>query len=108
MDALPPAAWQAAVVSAQGRTVPATETPWMRSREVLIHVVDLDAGLTFADLPADFLAALRADITAKRGADNVPDVRGRAADITAYLAGRPYSGVTTPDGAPPPELPPWL
>ena len=45
----------------------AAETPWMRSREVMVHAVDLATGLTFADLPEDFLAALRADITVKRG-----------------------------------------
>ena len=108
MAALPDEAWQATVVTAQGRAVAATETPWMRSREVMVHAVDLAAGLTFADLPGDFLAALREDITSKRGAENVPAVRGSDADVTAYLAGRPHSGVTTPDGAPAPELPPWL
>ena len=108
MAALPDQAWQATVVTAQGRAVAATEAPWMRSREVMVHAVDLAAGLTFADLPGDFLAALREDITSKRGAENVPAVRGSDADVTAYLAGRPHSGVTTPDGAPAPELPPWL
>jgi maleylpyruvate isomerase len=108
MEALPDEAWQAKVITAQGRTVAATETPWMRSREVMVHAIDLATGLTFAGLPEDFLAALREDITSKRGAENVPAVRGSDADVTAYLAGRPYSGVTTPDGAPPPELPPWL
>jgi hypothetical protein len=108
MAGLPDEAWQAEVVTAQGRTVPATETPWMRSREVMVHATDLGTGLAFTGLPGDFLAALRADITSKRGAQNVPAVHGSDADVTAYLAGRPYSGVTTPDGAPAPELPPWL
>ena len=108
LEALPDEAWQAEVVTAQGRTVAATETPWMRSREVMVHAVDLATGLTFAGLPGDFLAALREDITSKRSPENVPDVRGSNADVTAYLAGRPSSGVTTPDGAPAPELPPWL
>ena len=108
MEALPAGAWQAEVVTAQGRAVPAAETPWMRSREVLVHAVDLGTGLAFADLPDAFLAALRADITGKRGPENVPDVRGSAADVTAYLAGRPFSGVTMPDGGSPPELSTWL
>jgi len=80
----------------------------MRSREVMVHAVDLATGLTFAGLPEDFLAALREDIISKRGAENVPAVRGSDADVTAYLAGRPHSGVATPDGSPSPELPPWL
>jgi maleylpyruvate isomerase len=108
MRALPDQAWQAKVVTAQGRTVAAAETPWMRSREVMVHAVDLATGLTFADLPEDFLAALREDITSKRGTQNVPAVRGSDADVTAYLAGRPYSDITTVDGTPAPELPPWL
>lgn len=108
MEALPASAWQAEVVTAQGRPVPATQAPWMRSREVMVHAIDLGTGLTFAGLPGDFLAALREDITSRRGSQNVPDVRGSETDVTAYLAGRPSSGVTTPDGAPAPELSPWL
>jgi maleylpyruvate isomerase len=108
MAALPAGAWRAGVVTAQGRAVPASEAPWMRSREVMVHAVDLAAGLAFDDLPEAFLAALRADITGTRGAGNVPDVRGSTAAVTAYLAGRPCAGVTTPDGGLPAQLPPWL
>jgi maleylpyruvate isomerase len=108
MAALPADAWRAEVVTAQGRTVPASETPWMRSREVMVHAVDLATGLTFDDLPEAFLAALQADIIGKRGPRNVPDVRGSMAAVTAYLAGRPCTGVTTPDGGLPGQLPPWL
>src|ERR1700685_2201568 len=103
----PPAdAWQSEVVTAQGRIVPASETPWMRAREVMVHAVDLEVGLTFAGLPEAFLTALRADITGKRGAQHVPDVRGSTAAVTAYLAGRPFTDVPTPDGQPPEQLPP--
>jgi maleylpyruvate isomerase len=108
MAAMPGESWQAMVVTAQGRTVPATETPWMRSREVMVHAIDLAVGPSFADLPGDFLAALREDIITRRGPRNVPAVRGSHADVTAYLAGRPYSGVTTPAGTPAPALSPWL
>ena len=87
--------WSAEVVTAQGRTVLADQTPWMRAREVMVHAVDLDAGITFVDLPPEFLAALRDDILAKRGPDAVPVVDGHPAQVAAYLAGRPYSGVTT-------------
>ena len=98
MAALPTDAWQSEVVTAQGRVVPASETPWMRSREVMVHAVDLEVGLSFADLPEGFLTALRAGIIGKRGAQNVPDVHGRTAAVTAYLAGRLFTDVTTPDG----------
>lgn len=108
MAALPEEAWRAEVVTAQNRAVPASETLWMRGREVMVHAVDLATGLTFADLPDDFLRELREDIRARRGHDAVPDVRGSLADVTAYLAGRPVGGVTSADGGLPPTLPPWL
>jgi maleylpyruvate isomerase len=98
--------WQAPVRTAQGREVPATEIPWMRSREVMIHAVDLGTGVTFADLPDDFLEELCADIRTKRG--DVPEVQGPLPEIAAYLAGRPYESVTTADGSPVEPLPPWL
>ena len=44
--------WQASVLTAQGQAIPASEVPWMRSREVYVHVVDLATGVSFADLPA--------------------------------------------------------
>jgi maleylpyruvate isomerase len=100
--------WRAEVLTAQGRTVPASEVPWMRTREVMVHAVDLDTGIRFADLPADFLAELRHDIIGKRGNDAVPPVQGNAAEVTAYLAGRPYTEVKTLDGSLAEPLPPWL
>jgi maleylpyruvate isomerase len=98
--------WQARVQTAQGREVPATTIPWLRSREVMIHAVDLGTGVTFADLPADFLHALCADIRTKRG--DVPGVKGELPQVAAYLAGRSYEGVLTADGRPAAPLPPWL
>jgi maleylpyruvate isomerase len=98
--------WQAEVRTAQGRQVPATEIPWMRSREVMVHAVDLGTGVSFSDLPPEFLDALCEDIRAKRG--SVPDVHGPLPEVTAYLAGRPYKDVLTADGTPAEPLPPWL
>ncbi|WUH98382.1 maleylpyruvate isomerase family mycothiol-dependent enzyme [Spirillospora sp. NBC_00431] len=108
MAALSEEEWRAEVVTARGRAVPASETPWMRAREVMVHAVDLATGLTFADLPDGFLRALQEEIRAKRGHDAVPDVVGSLADVTAYLAGRPWTAVTTTGGVPPPALPAWL
>jgi maleylpyruvate isomerase len=82
LDRLSAAAWQATVVTAQGRTVPATEIPWMRAREVCVHAVDLGAGTTFSDLPADFTAALLADIVRKRAG------AGEGPELAAWLTGR--------------------
>ncbi|TDC97093.1 maleylpyruvate isomerase family mycothiol-dependent enzyme [Actinomadura sp. 7K507] len=100
MDGLTERQWRAEVVTAQGRTVPATEVPWLRAREVFVHAVDLDRGVSFADLPDDFLEALAADISAKRRLDALPD--GPLPEVAAWLAGRPH----TLGGAP--LLGPWL
>ncbi|MGW5237752.1 maleylpyruvate isomerase family mycothiol-dependent enzyme [Monashia sp. NPDC004114] len=60
--------WTSLVRTAQRRTVPASEVPWMRTREVMVHAVDLDGGVEFDDLPAEFLVELLYDATAKRTA----------------------------------------
>lgn len=92
--------WSRMVTTAQGRTVPATEIPWLRAREVYVHAVDLALNIAFADLPEDFLEALRSDVLAKRG--DVPDVDGELAEQVAWLTGRPH---TLPEA---PDLGPWL
>lgn len=104
MDELTEDQWRHEVVTAQGRTVPATETPWMRAREVCVHAVDLGTGLSFADLPEGFNAALREDILAKRGLTALPSglADAPAYEVTAWLAGRPNTLTDAP------ELGPWL
>jgi maleylpyruvate isomerase len=100
MSRMTPDQWTAEVVTAQGRTVPASEIPWLRAREVCVHAVDLDLGVGFTDLPDDFLEALCADVVAKRG--DVPAIDGPLAERAAWLTGRPHHL----DGAP--ELGAWL
>ncbi|WP_181725412.1 maleylpyruvate isomerase family mycothiol-dependent enzyme [Nocardia gipuzkoensis] len=80
---LPGAAWQAPVRTAQGRTVPAAETAWMRTREVWIHAVDLGNGGRFGDFPPVVLDSLLTDIVGmwrrkKLGAHLVLEIEGRA------------------------------
>lgn len=62
LAALPDPAWSATVVTAQGRSVPATEVVWLRAREACVHAVDLDTGIGFADLPDGFCRALVRDV----------------------------------------------
>lgn len=128
LDGLDPAQWANQIVTAQGRAVAATEIPWMRVREVMVHGVDLGT-VGFADLPDDFLAALVTDVLRKLAsapgpslriepvdsplrwtlsADGVPlAVSGTLADLTAYLTGRP-GGAVSMAGEPAPALPRWL
>jgi maleylpyruvate isomerase len=131
---LPAEAWHHKVKTAQGRTVPAEETVWMRTREVWIHAVDLNNGATFADIPEPVLARLLADITGAwhtRGTDtglrvNVTDqpaamtfgdtdgesplvVSGPLAGVVQWATGRGSAGVTagvTSSAGHRPEAPP--
>jgi maleylpyruvate isomerase len=120
--ALPPSCWEAEVVTAQGRRVPATELVWMRAREVAVHTVDLRTGVGFADLPAEFCRALVEDVAARRGSLGDGPALNLAADGTTWRVrgvGEPTS-VTLPVSelaawltgrlvrADLPELPPWL
>jgi maleylpyruvate isomerase len=98
----------------------------MRARELYIHTIDLDAGTRWADLPADFLAALLDEVTARRssvgggpalavaatdtgqswevaGAGAAVTVSAPLAGLAAYLTGRP-----APELQAAPALPAWL
>lgn len=131
---LPDAAWSHEVRTAQGRTVPVSETVWMRTREVWIHALDLDAGARPRDLPASLVDALLADVErswARRrdaeglplyrfdprdrprtadeeSADDVVAVHGEAAQILMWAIGRGEEGVVTADGRPAAPAPRWL
>jgi maleylpyruvate isomerase len=126
LTALPENAWDAKVITAQGLTRSASEIPWMRVREVYVHAIDLDAGTRWPDLPAEFLAALLDDVTARRsskgggpallvaatdtghtwevaGAGAAIPVSAPLADLAPYLTGRPAPGLSSA-----PALPAWL
>lgn len=119
--------WARHVRTAQGRDVDATQIPWMRAREVMVHAVDLGP-VTFTELPEDFLTALADDIVGKRATKDGPalalsttdsthrwmlpgdgdrtEVSGTLASVTAYLAGRPAPELDDDPNVP--ELPAWL
>jgi maleylpyruvate isomerase len=131
---LPGEAWRATVRTARGREVPAREVPWMRVREVWVHAVDLDAEVTFDDVPPGVCAALLDDVAAgSAGRDHAPPlllrtesddrvwtlgasaqatghvVSGNLASLAAYATGRPVPADLNPsDGATVPKPPAWL
>ena len=124
VHSLPAEAWSAQVRTAQGRTVPAAEVPWMRCREVWVHAVDLQAGIGFADVPEDVLAALVDDVFRMWDRrDQVPDVAVFAGDrewgtgalavagtlpaVTGWLTGRTSGEDLQADG-PLPTPAAWL
>ncbi|SEE33628.1 maleylpyruvate isomerase [Arthrobacter alpinus] len=90
---LPDNKWSNQVKTAQGRTVPASETVWMRTREVWLHAVDLNNGATVSDIPAPILQRLLTDITGAwktRGTDT-----GLIIEIEG--TGTRYGDTTNPD-----------
>ncbi|CAA9250332.1 MAG: Maleylpyruvate isomerase, mycothiol-dependent [uncultured Blastococcus sp.] len=79
---LPDEAWSAQVRNGQGVPVQASVVPFMRAKEVWAHGTDLRAGLSFADLPADFASALVDDVLGLFASrDQVLDVTVVATDV---------------------------
>ncbi len=129
LDALSTTDWRATVRSAKGRHIPAAEIPWMRTREVWLHAIDLDAEARLADLPAGLVDVLLDDVTTTLSAKPdcppvrlVPTDRERtwslgpqephqaevsapAAHLVGWLTGR-LPGTQLHHSAP--ELPAWL
>jgi maleylpyruvate isomerase len=92
---LPASTWSAQVRTAQGRLVPASETAWMRTREVWIHAVDLANGGQFADFPAVVLNSLLADIVGMWQKKNLAAGLVLAVDDCAPIAVRVDSPTST-------------
>jgi maleylpyruvate isomerase len=107
-EALSDEAWSATVVSGQGREIPAVDVPWLRAREVWIHLVDLDVGFGMETLPPDFAWALVQDVA---GWMSARVGEGVGAELSAdgfgtVVLGTPASGVTV--SGPPYALAGWL
>ncbi len=130
LDVLTDRQWSAPVRTAQGRTLPASEIPWLRTREVVVHAVDIDPAGNFISVPLDVADALVDDVVAKRSTagdgpalllaatdtgrewkvDGIGDAARLEADTTT-LAGWLTGRETLPPDAgaqPAPILPPWL
>lgn len=54
--------WSASVANAQGGELPAAQVPWMRVREVWIHLVDLRIGVGMEVLPAQLAWTLAQEV----------------------------------------------
>jgi maleylpyruvate isomerase len=124
VSGLPEEAWAAEVRTFPGRTVPASEVLWMRTVEAWVHSVDLDAGVGFADVPGDVLAALVDQVFATWARTGTtpgvtvfagdgewgsggPAVAGSLPDVAAWLTGRTTGEGLRSDG-PLPPLPAWI
>ncbi|WP_285743636.1 maleylpyruvate isomerase family mycothiol-dependent enzyme [Lentzea sp. NBRC 105346] len=78
---LPHSAWQAEVATPGGQPIKADGVPWLRLRELWIHMVDLNHGITFDDLPPEWVEEFVADSIERF------DGRGPSVTIEATLPG---------------------
>jgi maleylpyruvate isomerase len=131
---LPETAWSAEVRSALGRIIPASEVPWLRTREVWLHTVDLDSGARIAEIPEAVVLALIEDIVdtfssregvpqmqlrvwRQRGGssddkrysigESGEEIAGSGPDMLDWLSGRSSGETLYPRGGVP-TLPRWL
>lgn len=125
--------WHAEVRTARGVPIEALATIWMRTREIWVHAIDLNAGGTFADLPPQVARRVLEEVTSgwhEHGADAGLRVRiegdptgaveygdlaaadatvisGPLAAVTAWATGRSLDGVTSSTGIVEPA-PRWM
>lgn len=117
------------VSTGRGRVITVSQVPWVRTREVVYHHVDLGLGYTFTDVPD---ALLRKGLSecpprlagASPGArivcafadgsqeevlvgDGAVSVRGSAAEALGWLTGRTNGASLVVDGDTLPSLPSW-
>ena len=132
-EKIPASAWEAEVSQPSGGTVLAHQVPWLRLRELLFHLVDLNVGHDFDDIPEEFLEDLvdglvghfadKPDVPAVRievllpddrqrvwelstaGTDSSVAVSGGASDVIGWLSGRHGGSRLSGDV---PNLPDWI
>ncbi|MER5217794.1 maleylpyruvate isomerase family mycothiol-dependent enzyme [Streptomyces sp. NPDC002838] len=105
-EALSDDAWSAAVVSGQGREILASEVPWLRGREVWIHLVDLRVDVGMDALPPDLAWALVRDVAGWMSARIGAGAELKADGHGTVALGTPSAGVTVT--GPPYALAAWL
>jgi maleylpyruvate isomerase len=106
--------WLAKIAHRTGRVFPAGEVPWMRLFEVWVHLVDLDTGFGFENLPAAHLDLLlpsavyphvnRSEGTMVRVRAELPDGDQRSWDIRVPVAASRSAEITGPA----PAMVAWL
>jgi maleylpyruvate isomerase len=132
LDAYPPDRWDVPVRGGTtGQIMPVGVVPWLRVREVWLHLVDLDVGVPLSAMPLGVAERLCTQNLASYAArDDAPavvvtllpggertrlgpesgaavEVRGSARELVGWLTGRSHDLLATA-GRRAPELPPWL
>lgn len=122
--------WDADLLGATGGPLSARDLPALRTREVWVHLVDLDYGIAFTDLPASLVGAVLDEVVrAISSRDGMPAllltaddygtqyrlggptdaptrISGAAADLLGWLSGRDRGDALS--GADRPPLPRWI
>jgi maleylpyruvate isomerase len=132
--ALTPEQWNASVRTHSVPALTASQVPWLRTREVWIHLVDLDIGVGFDAVPEEVTRALLQDVAASMhprvdvpvtlvvsGAIEGPvalghsdggepiQVEGATCDLVAWLIGRSEGrGLQVAGGGSLPQPPRWI
>jgi len=106
--------WRAMIAHRTGRTFPAGEVPWMRLFEVWVHLVDLNTGVEFEDIPPGHLElllesavyphAVRAEGDPVRVRFDLADGRQRTWDIRVAVAASSSEEISGPA----PAMVAWL
>jgi maleylpyruvate isomerase len=130
-ETTPASAWEAEVSQPSGGVILAHQVPWLRLRELWFHLVDLNVGVDFDEIPEEFHEDLvdglaghfadKPDVPAVRIEVALPDgrqriwelgttdssvvVSGGAADVIGWLSGR-HDGTGLTGVVP--KLPSWL
>lgn len=114
--------WERPVRWLDRGTAPAHTTVWSRWKEVEVHRLDLAAGYSPDDWPADFVQRLLGRLLARTDlppmtlvidgaptavAAGAPRVSGTGAALAAWLAGRSTGADLAVEGGSLPALPPW-
>ena len=120
--------WQTIVATRHG-PIPSSTIPWLRAREVWLHLVDLGTGIEIDVLPEEVATALVRDVAGSMdarvparievrisggarvifgpGAGHPVPVSGSVQELAGWLTGRSRGHrLTAPEGLP--ELPSWL
>jgi maleylpyruvate isomerase len=100
------AQWEATVGTWHG-DVPATFIPWARTRELWLHLVDLDAGVEIEVIPEDVAAALIRDVAGQMSSRIPAGIELQLPDGARVSCG-PETGVPVPVSGPVQQLAGWL
>ena len=129
--AMPEAAWDGEIRTALGRATTGAEVPWMRVRETWVHALDLDAGASADQIPDPITVGLIDEVTQTLGSrddslgavlvatdtgrswtlgatDEPIELRGREAELFAWLIGRSEGDGLEASTGVVPEAPRWM